>query len=94
MSNTKQWDNTNTISLFKNTDKQQENHPDYSGTLNVDGREFFVDCWLKEIRNGERAGQKFLSGKVKPKQQKGGGNQGGGYKSQGGRRDSNDDGGW
>jgi hypothetical protein len=88
------YDNTNQIALFKNVNKESDNHPDYSGTLNVDGREFFVDCWLKTIQKGERSGQKFLSGKVKPKQQRGGNQGGGGYKSQGGRRDSHDDDGW
>lgn len=83
------YDNTNTIALFKNAQKQSDKHPDYSGTLNVGGEEFFVDCWMKESQNGK----KFLSGRVKPKKQRGGGNQGG-YKSQGGRRDSNDDDGW
>lgn len=90
-----QYDNTNQIALFKNVNKESDNHPDYSGTLNVNGQEFFVDCWMKTIQKGERSGQKFLSGKVKPKQQRqqGGGNQGGGYKSQqrGNRRQDDDD---
>jgi hypothetical protein len=76
------YDNTNSVSLFKNTNKEQDNHPDYSGTLNVDGTEYFVDCWMKEIRNGERAGQKFLSGKVKIKNRQGGGSQGGQQRQQ------------
>lgn len=70
------YDNTNQISLFKNNKKESDKHPDYTGTLNVDGREFYVDAWLNTIKNGQRSGEKFISGKVKPKDSAGGGNQG------------------
>lgn len=77
-----QYDNRNTVSLFKNSKKESDKHPDYTGTLNVDGEEFYVDAWLNTIKQGQRAGEKFISGKIKPKN-------GGGCGSQGNRR--NDD---
>ncbi len=64
-----QYDNTNRGALFKNDDKDPNNaedrSPNYSGSLNVDGAEFFLDAWIKEAKNG----RKFLSVRVKPKRQ-------------------------
>ncbi len=57
-----EYDNTNRFSIFKNDDKQKDSHPDYKGTLNVDGREFWLSAWLKTGKNG-----KFFSGSIKPK---------------------------
>ena len=58
-----QYDNTNRWSLFKNDRKEKDTHPDYSGTLNVDGREFWISAWLKDGAKG-----KFFSGSIKPKE--------------------------
>ncbi len=48
--------------LFKNDRKETENHPDYVGTLNVGGTEFYISGWIKQ---GAKA--KFVSLSVKPK---------------------------
>jgi uncharacterized protein (DUF736 family) len=59
------YDNTNRGALFKNEgDRKRENGPDYSGTLNVNGSEFFLDAWIKTAQSG----RKFMSVSVKPKQ--------------------------
>ena len=50
--------------LFKNTDKKTPKHPDYSGELNVDGKDYFLDAWIKEGKSG-----KFMSVSVKEKTQ-------------------------
>lgn len=62
------YDNTNKGALFKN-DKEggNPNWPDYRGSINIDGKEFWLDCWIKEIKKGEKAGRKFLSLSAKPK---------------------------
>ena len=60
-----QYDNTNRGSLFKNDDKQQDNHPDYKGSLNVNGVDLWVSGWIK---TSEKTGKKFLSLSVKPKE--------------------------
>ena len=57
-----QYDNTNRFTLFRNDRKETEKHADYSGTMNVDGREFWISAWLKEGAKG-----KFFSGSIKPK---------------------------
>jgi uncharacterized protein (DUF736 family) len=57
------YDNTNRGALFKNDDKEQDNHPDYKGQINVGGQEFWISAWLKTSKNGT----KFMSLSVKPK---------------------------
>jgi uncharacterized protein (DUF736 family) len=59
-----QYDNSNRGAIFKNDDKQQDNHPDYKGSLNVNGVDLWVSGWLK---TSEKTGKKFLSLSVKPK---------------------------
>lgn len=59
-----QYDNSNRGAIFKNDDKQQDNHPDYKGSLNVNGVDLWVSGWLK---TSEKTGKKFMSVSVKPK---------------------------
>ena len=59
------YDNTNRGALFKNEDKQSENHPDYKGNVNFNGVDCFIDAWLKTAKTGK----KYMSLSVKPKNQ-------------------------
>lgn len=59
---TQQYDNTNRFVIFKNDRKDKDTSPDYTGTLNVDGVEYFLDAWLKDGKKG-----KFFSGRIKRK---------------------------
>ena len=59
-----QYDDTNRGALFKNDKKESDRHPDYKGTLNVNGAEFWVSSWLKVSKNGE----KYMSLSVSPKE--------------------------
>jgi uncharacterized protein (DUF736 family) len=43
-------------SLFKNKKKTSENHPDYTGSIMLDGKERWLSAWLKDYKDG-----KFLS---------------------------------
>lgn len=56
------YDNTNRGVLFINDRKEKDTHPDRTGSINVDGVEYFIDGWLKESN-----GKKFLSLSVKRK---------------------------
>ncbi len=58
-----EFDNTNRGVLFKNEDKQEDTHADYAGTINVGGKEFWLNAWIKTSKKG----QKFMSLSVKPK---------------------------
>ena len=62
-----QYDNTNRGVLFKNDRKAKDSHPDYTGSLNVDGVEHFLDAWIREGKSG-----KFMSVSVKRKDKQGG----------------------
>jgi uncharacterized protein (DUF736 family) len=59
------YDNTNRGVLFKNDRKENDNHPDYRGSVNVSGVEYWLSAWIKECDKG-----KFMSLSVKPKEEK------------------------
>lgn len=60
-----QYDNTNSGAIFPAREKKTEKHPDMTGSLNVDGVEYYVSGWTKVSQKG----QKFLSLSVKAKEQ-------------------------
>lgn len=49
-----EYDNTNTGSIFKNKKKETEKHPDYTGTINIEGVEYWQSVWLKTSKAGEK----------------------------------------
>lgn len=51
--------------LFKNDRKTEQKHPDYTGSITVDGTEYWLSAWIKEGQKG-----KFMSLSVKPKEEK------------------------
>ena len=42
----------NTGAIFKNDNKKSENHPDYKGKVNVNGKEMEVALWMKTSAKG------------------------------------------
>lgn len=62
------WDNTLKGALFVNDDKRSPSHPDYKGSVETeDGSEYWCSAWIKEIKSGKNAGNKFLSLALTPK---------------------------
>ena len=60
------YDNTNTGIISKNTKKEKDTHPDITGSINVEGKEFWLNGWLKQRNDGTGS---FYSLSVKPKEQ-------------------------
>lgn len=56
----------NTGSLFKNEKKLTDTHPDYTGSVLVDGVAYWQDAWINKDKNGKT----YMSQKFKPKEQK------------------------
>ena len=56
----------NTGVLFKNDKKLNDNHPDYKGSITVDGIEYWISSWIKQGKNG-----KFMGLAVTPKEDQG-----------------------
>lgn len=55
-------------SLFKNKRKETDNHPDYTGSVMIDGVERWLSAWIKTPKNG---GEKYMSLSIgKPKEQR------------------------
>lgn len=62
-----EYSNENRWSLFRNERKSEDKDPDYTGSLNVDGVEFYLNGWLKESK---KDGKKFFSGNIKKKERR------------------------
>lgn len=56
----------NTGSLFKAKDRASDRHPEYTGSFNIDGKEYWLAGWVKESQGGT----KYFSLAVKPKEAK------------------------
>ena len=59
------FDSTNRGTLFNNEKKTEEKHPDLSGSINIEGVEYWLSGWKKK----SKAGTGFLSLSVRPKQE-------------------------
>lgn len=59
------YDNTNRGSIWKNEKKETDNHPDFTGSLNVNGVEYWVSAWKRRQDASDKA--PALTFTVKPK---------------------------
>lgn len=62
----KDFDNRNRGSIWKNDRKENDKHPDFTGSLNVDGVEYWVSAWKRKEGASEKA--PALSFSIKPKE--------------------------
>ena len=44
----------NSGALFANENKLTDTHPTHTGTVNIEGREFWLSAWVKTSKNGKR----------------------------------------
>jgi hypothetical protein len=59
------YDDKNRGSIWKNEKKTTDKHPDFTGSLNVDGKDYWVSAWRRKEGASDRA--PALSFSVKPK---------------------------
>jgi len=50
--------------LFKNDKKLTDQHPDYTGNITIEGKEYYLSAWVNE---SARTGQKYFAIKPTPK---------------------------
>lgn len=48
--------------LFKSDRKEKPTHPDYRGSITVEGKDYWISGWIKDGKNG-----KFMGLAVNPK---------------------------
>jgi len=58
------YDNTNKGILSRNDNRTLDTHPEFKGSINIEGRDFWLSAWVKERKDGSG---KFFSLSVKPK---------------------------
>lgn len=64
------YDNTNRGAFFKNDKKETEKHPDFTGSLNVEGKEYWISGWKRRPDQSEKAPALSFSIKAKEDTQK------------------------
>lgn len=50
--------------LFRNDKKETDKHPDYKGSAQINGEEFWLSAWI----NTSKDGKKYMKLKFDPKQ--------------------------
>ena len=61
------YDNTNRGAIWKNDKKQKDTHPDFTGSLNIDGVDYWVSAWKR--KPDASSSSPALSFSVKPKEE-------------------------
>lgn len=59
-----EYDNSNKGALFRNDKRTSDRAPEYNGSINVNGVDYWISGWIKEGQKG-----KFFSLSVQPKDQ-------------------------
>jgi hypothetical protein len=57
----------NSGALFKNDRKETANHPDYRGSITIDGTDYWLSAWIKVSQKDNKT--KFMSLFATPKEQ-------------------------
>lgn len=62
-----EYDPTNRFTLRRNRKPKNEKSPPYTGSINVEGVEYWLNAWVQE-----REGEKFFSGSIRRKEEQSG----------------------
>ncbi len=54
------------VSIFKNSKKTEDKHPDYTGKALIKGETMYLSLWLKQREGGEV----FFSGRIEPRRER------------------------
>jgi hypothetical protein len=63
MAKNEKYDDRDRGALFRNSKKESDNQPDYTGSLNVNGSDFWISGWI----NTSKAGSKYMSLAIRSK---------------------------
>lgn len=64
------FDNRNSGILTANEHRRNDKDPTHQGSINIDGREYWLSAWVNTGKEGGKlAGKRYFSLKVKPKLQ-------------------------
>lgn len=67
------YDNTNTGMMMRNSNRDTERHPEFTGSLNVEGVDYWLSAWVNTGKEGSKIeGKKYFSIKITLKEAKGG----------------------
>ena len=50
----KKHDNTNRGTLFRDENRRNDRSPEYTGTINVAGKDYRLSAWIKESKTGKK----------------------------------------
>lgn len=65
----KDYDNTNSGILTRNKRQRNDRDPTHQGSINVEGKEYWISAWVNEGREGTKlAGEKYFSLRLNPKE--------------------------
>ena len=60
-----QYDNHNRGAIWRNDNRQSDKHPHFSGSINIDGKDFWLSGWKRADDASDRA--PLVSFSVRPK---------------------------
>lgn len=65
------YDNTNSGMMARNENRKTDKHPEFSGSINVEGVDYWLSAWVNEGKpGGKMEGKKYFSIKLNPKEQR------------------------
>ena len=86
------YDNTNSGMMARNENRKTDKHPEFSGSINVEGTDYWLSAWVNEGKpGGKMEGKKYFSIKLNRKEGGGSRTTGSGYSAPGYSSDGYED---